>query len=188
MLVRMEAFARDESMSSGAAAAIALRACPRVLAASLLFIVAVSLGLVALLIPGLILMQSLMFYLPAIVLDDRGAIDSLGYSHQLVWGLWWRTAAIWGFGLLISMVAVYLGAAIGIVVAFLPFDLRAISVLEIALQALVTVLITPFMVALWLEIYRDLKLRKVAVAHGGPFDARLEDGWRDPSDSDSRAR
>jgi hypothetical protein len=188
MLVRMEAFARDESMSSGAAAAIALRAFPRVLAASLLFIVAVSLGLVALLIPGLILMQSLMFYLPAIVLDDRGAIDSLGYSHQLVWGLWWRTAAIWGFGLLISMVAVYLGAAIGIVVAFLPFDLRAISVLEIALQALVTVLITPFMVALWLEIYRDLKLRKVAVAHGGPFDARLEDGWRDPSDSDSRAR
>src|SRR6185436_7587793 len=100
---------------------------PRIFVASLLFIVVVSLSLIVI-IPGLILMQSLMFYLPAIVLDDRDAIESLGYSHQFVWGLWWRTAAIWGLGLLISMLAVYLGAALGIVAAVLPLDLRVISI------------------------------------------------------------
>ena len=187
MLVRMDAFARGEAMTSGGATAIALRAFPRILVASLLFIIAVSLGCL-LIVPGLILMQSLMFYLPAIALDDRNAIESLGYSHQLVWGAWWRTAAIWGLGLLISMLAVYLGAALGIVAAVLPLDLRVISIAEIALQALVTVLITPFMLALWLELYRDLKLRKTESARGGPFDSRLEDGWRDPSDSGRGAR
>jgi len=187
MLVRMDAFARGEAMTSGGATAIALRAFPRILVASLLFIIAVSLGCL-LIVPGLILMQSLMFYLPAIALDDRNAIESLGYSHQLVWGSWWRTAAIWGLGLLISMLAVYLGAALGIVAAVLPLDLRVISIAEIALQALVTVLITPFMLALWLELYRDLKLRKMESARGGPFDSRLEDGWRDPSDSGRGAR
>jgi len=161
MLVRMEAFARGEPMTTTAACATTLRQLPRIIIASVLFLVAVSIGSI-IIVPGLILMQSLMFYLPAIALDDKSAVDSLSYSHRLVWGFWWRTATIWGFGLLISTLAVYFAAAFGIVVAILPIDLSIVSMIEIAAQALVTVVITPFMIALWLELYRDLKLRKAA--------------------------
>ena len=96
------------------------------------------------------------------VADDKSAVDSLSYSHQLIWGFWWRTAAIWGFGLMLATLAVYFAAAFGIVVAILPIDLSIVSIIEIAAQALVTVVMTPFIVALWLELYRDLKLRKAA--------------------------
>jgi hypothetical protein len=166
MLVRMEACAQGEAMTTGAAIAAALRALPRILLASVLFMIAVSLGSIVI-IPGLIFMQSLMFYLPAIAIDDRGAVESLGYSHRLVWGHWWRTAAIWGFGLLISTLAVYLAAALGLVAAMLPLDLRGISVVEFVAQALVTIVVTPFLIALCLELYRDLKLRRPEAGTAG---------------------
>ena len=160
MMLRMEAFARGETITTAEAVTAALRDLPRIALASIVFMVAVFVGCCLLVVPGLVLVQSLMFYLPAIALDDRGAIESLGYSHRLVWGSWWRTAGIWGFGLLLSTVVVYVATAVGLVLTILPIDLRALGALEIVIQALATLVVTPFLVALWLELYRDLKLRK----------------------------
>jgi hypothetical protein len=147
-------------MTTTAACATTLRQLPRIIVASVLFLVAVSIGSI-IIVPGLILMQSLMFYLPAIALDDKSAVDSLSYSHRLVWGFWWRTATIWSVGLLITILVV--AAWSGIVDAILPVDLSMGSIIETVAQALLTVVITPFMIALWLELYRDLKLRKAEV-------------------------
>jgi hypothetical protein len=159
MLTRMEAVALGKQMSLAEAMASAVRHLPQVLIASALFLLIVTLGSIVV-IPGIIFFQSMMFYLPAIMLDDKDATSSLAYSHTLVWGLWWRTAAVWGAGLLISTVLVYIGAAAGLVVSVLPIDLSALALIEILAQALMTLVITPFLIALWLELYRDLKLRK----------------------------
>ena len=160
MMLRMEAFAQGENITTVEAVTAALRDLPRITVATLAFIIVVFVGCCLLVVPGLVLVQSLMFYLPAIALDDRGAVESLGYSHRLVWGSWWRTAGIWGFGLLLSTVVVYVATAIGLVLTVLPIELGALEVLEIVTQALATLVVTPFLVALWLELYRDLKLRK----------------------------
>ena len=160
MMLRMEAFAQGENITTVEAVTAALRDLPRITVATLAFIIVVFVGCCLLVVPGLVLVQSLMFYLPAIALDDRGAVESLGYSHRLVWGSWWRTAGIWGFGLLLSTVVVYVATAIGLVLTVLPIELGALGVLEIVTQALATLVVTPFLVALWLELYRDLKLRK----------------------------
>jgi hypothetical protein len=160
MMLRMEAFAQGETITTVEAVTAAMRDQPRIAIASILFIVAKMVGCCLLLVPGLVLAQSLMFYLPAIALDDKGAIESLGYSHRLVWGSWWRTAGIWGFGLLLSTVVVYLATAVGLVLTVLPLDLGVLEALEIVTQGLATIVVTPFLVALWLELYRDLKLRR----------------------------
>jgi hypothetical protein len=160
MMLRMEAFAQGETITTAEAVTAALRDLPSIALASVVFMVAVFVGCCLFVVPGLVLVQSLMFYLPAIALDERGAIESLGYSHRLVWGSWWRTAGIWGFGLLLSTVVVYVATAVGLVLTILPIDLRALEALEIVTQALAALVVTPFLVALWLELYRDLKLRK----------------------------
>jgi len=159
MMLRMEAFAQGETVGIADAVTAAMRDLPRIAVASIVFIVVVAVGS-ALIIPGLLFVQSLMFYLPAIALDDKGAIESLSYSHRLVWGSWWRTAGIWGFGLLITTVVVYVATAVGLVLTLLPIDLALLEALEIVTQALATLFVTPFLIALWLELYRDLKLRK----------------------------
>jgi hypothetical protein len=165
MMLRMEAFAQGETVGIGAAVTAALRDLPRIAVASVVFMIVVAVGSV-LIIPGLLFAQSLMFYLPAIALDDKGAIESLSHSHRLVWGSWWRTAGIWGFGILLSTLVVYVATAVGLVLTFLPVDLRALEALEIVTQALATLVVMPFIVALWLELYRDLKLRRSRSAGG----------------------
>jgi hypothetical protein len=165
MMLRMEAFAHGESVGVGEALTAALRDLPRIAVATIVFIVVVSVGCV-LVVPGLLFAQSLMFYLPAIVLDDKGAIESLGHSHGLVWGSWWRTAGIWGLGLVAATVVVYAAAVVGLLFTVLPVDLRLLAVLEIATQALATLVVMPFLVALWLELYRDLKQRRNAAVAG----------------------
>src|SRR5688572_13927052 len=93
-LVRAESFATGEPISLGASFA---RAGPRVVAiilAMICFLLVLAIGFALPVVPGLILMVSLFLFLPAIVLDRKGPVESLNYSHKLVWGNWWRTAAV----------------------------------------------------------------------------------------------
>lgn len=137
---------------------------PRVITlvlALILYMLAVAVGMVLLVVPGLILMMSLYMFLPAIVLDAKGPIDSLKYSHKLVWGNWWRTAAIATIAVVIIYVLMILvGLVIGLVMMVTGFDPVIAFLLEACTTVLGGLLITPFFIALYLEIYRDLKMRK----------------------------
>ena len=62
--------------------------------AVILYSLIVGVGMMLLIIPGLILMLTLMFYKVLIVVDNEGIISSLKTSHRLVWGNYWRTAAV----------------------------------------------------------------------------------------------
>jgi hypothetical protein len=62
--------------------------------ALILYSLIVGLGMMLLIIPGLILMLTLLFYQILIVNDNEGVFSSLRTSHRLVWGNYWRTAAV----------------------------------------------------------------------------------------------
>lgn len=143
----------------------------RLIGASLLFALAVALGSVLLLVPGLILMVSLAFFAYLIVLEDKGAVESLKASHDLVWGNWWRTLAVISVGAVIYIVAFVIvvgtaGAALGISAFRDPSPEQlaggvsgAVLVLTV-LQVALTTLLMPMWGSLMLVLLRDLQLRR----------------------------
>lgn len=144
---------------------------PLLVVLTILFVLALMLGLVLLIVPGVILAVSLMLATPVLLLEGKGPIASLLTSHRLVWGTWWRTAAILGVGGVI-VVVMYLtvGFIAGAVAALLaggePMLAGLISLAIV--QTLVGILMLPFFAALLLNVYWDVQLRK----EGGDLAAR----------------
>jgi hypothetical protein len=170
-IARGESVAQGRKISLGAALGRGLSCLLTMLIASILFGLCVAVGMVLLIIPGLILMLSLLMYQPAIVLDGKGMVESLKYSHGLVWGNWWRTAAVFSIAIIIIYVLFLLiGVAAGLVFVAVGFDTATVFIVQAVTTLLTGFLVTPFFVSLYLEVYRDLKMRK----EGGDLAARIE--------------
>lgn len=177
LIIYGAAIARGESVAQGnritlvAALGRGLKCLVAMLFASILFGLCVAVGLVLLVVPGLILMMSLFMYQPAIVLDGKGVVESLKYSHGLVWGNWWRTAAVFTIALIIIYVLfILIGIAAGLLFVGVGIDPVIMFLVQAVTTLLAGLVITPFFVALYLEVYRDLKMRKL----GGDLAARIE--------------
>ena len=109
--------------------------------------------------------------------EDKGPLSALTESHRLVWGNWWRTAAILSVGFIIALV-LYLAVTF-ILAALTPLlmlgggDAGAIlfsaMISSLLVGVLLAVLVTPLYIAMLLAIYWDLKLRK----DGGDLAARV---------------
>jgi hypothetical protein len=176
MYARLDAIAGDESLTNGAALGIATSRLLATLIAFLLFALAVGFGLVALLIPGLILMVSLMLSMTLVIVENKGPLTALSSSHKLVWGHWWRTAAILTIGFIIFFVLYF--AVMFVMGMAMPFVFRGgnpddivmmTQIFAVVLVGVVSLAVSPFYCALLLAIYYDLKLRK----EGGDLAARV---------------
>lgn len=135
--------------------------------ASILYIIAITIGSFLLVIPGLILIVSLLFFGFLILLEDQGIFESLMSSHRLVWGNWWRT------NLVFFIPAFALTVVLGIVFAFMfsnsiATDATATDNLQNIMEMMPTVFvgfgilnafISPYFVVLAYLQYLDLKLR-----------------------------
>lgn len=134
--------------------------------AAILYTLAITAGFILLVIPGLILMVTLLFFQVLIVIDDEGIIASLKRSHQLVWGSYWRTTAV----ILIPFFIIY---ALIIVVAFIAGFFGLFGAGEVMhgqmqttfgifdiIMAGVSVLMVPLLDAIFIAQVNDLKLRK----------------------------
>jgi len=145
--------------------------------AAILYTLAISVGFMLLVIPGLILMITLLFFQVLIVVDDEGIIASLKHSHRLVWGNYWRTSAV----ILIPFFIMY---ALIMVVAFAAGFFGAISTPDMAdgqmhmtfgvfdiLMAGVSVLMVPLLDSIFIAHVNDLKLRK----SGSDLEQRMGD-------------
>jgi len=174
LFLKMQSIAVNAELGIGAALQAAVRRAPWMLVMTLLLIIAPMAGFMLLVVPGLILSVSLMLGWAVLMLEHKGPVDSLTASHRLVWGHWWRTAAILTVGFIVLFV-IYL--AVGTLVgAVLPLvagsmeDLVVYTLISVfAVSIVVNLLVTPFYVALMLAIYWDLKLRK----EGGDLAARV---------------
>ncbi len=134
--------------------------------AAILYSLAISIGFVLLVIPGLILMVTLLFFQVLIVVDNEGIIASLKKSHALVWGNYWRTTAV----ILVPFFIIY---ALMMVVAFAAGFFGAFSTPDMAqgqmqmtfgmfdvVLAVVSVLMVPLLDSIFIAHVNDLKLRK----------------------------
>lgn len=170
--LRIDAIAGGTTGGSNVMAA-ALRRYPWLLLSFILTLVAWAVGLVLLFIPGMILVVSLMLGMPILLLEGKGPINSLTSSHRLVWGHWWRTSVILTVAFIVVMVLyMILGGIAGAVAPLIASgsaEIAAVMAVAIVLS-LAGILITPFFLALILNIYWDLKLRK----EGGDLAARAE--------------
>ena len=156
---------------------VGIRKALPVFIAAILYTLAISVGFVLLIIPGLILMITLLFFQVLIVVDDEGIIASLKHSHNLVWGNYWRTTAV----ILVPFFIIY---ALIMVVAFAAGFFGAISTPELVdgqmqmsfgvfdiLMASVSVLMVPLLDAVFVAHVNDLKLRK----SGSDLEQRMGD-------------
>lgn len=163
-----------EELGNGAALQSALGCVISLVIMTLLFALAVGIGMVLLLVPGMILLVSLILATNLVVLEGKGPIAALRGSHRLVWGNWWRTVAILTVGFIIVIIIYFaLAMIIGIVVPLTgigssdPFLFGLVTAFLIG--AVINLLVTPYYVALLIAIYWDLKLRK----EGGDLAARV---------------
>lgn len=155
----------DQDPGAGAALKDSLGRVPALFVMIILFSIALAIGLILLVIPGLILMVSLILGANVLVLERKGPVESLKTSHSLIWGNWWRSAAILTVGFIIVMVVyVAIGFAIGLAIPIAGVAgedaLLAISMSSILISALMTFLLAPYYTALLIALYWDLKLRK----------------------------
>lgn len=177
--LKIHAIGTGGDLGIGSAVAQALTRLPAVLLMVILFGIALTIGLILLVIPGLILMVSLGLCFNTALFGDKGPVAALSESHRLVWGNWWRTFAILSVGVVIIFV-IYMIAAlvIGLIVPVLIFggggggteNVLLVSLISgLLIGVLMSLLLTPFYISLAIAIYWDLKLRK----DGGDLAARV---------------
>lgn len=175
--LKIGAIGTGGDLALGSALQQALARVPVVLLMMILFSIAITIGFIVLIIPGLILMVTLALCFNPALFENKGPLNSLTQSHRLVWGNWWRTAAILTVGFIV-LIVIYLlaGLIIGVFTPLLVLggggneNLLLISMLSgLLIGILVSLLVTPFYISLAIATYWDLKLRK----DGGDLAARV---------------
>lgn len=170
-IFRMESIAQGGDIGVGESVR---RTVPRVVAivvAALCYALIVGAGLVLLVIPGLLFAVSLYMFLPAILLEGKGPVDSLRYSHKLVWGNWWRVATISTVAVIVMYVLfVIAGLLLGMFVGFSNPDLATMFLTQMGATMIASLLVIPYFMALYVEVFRELKMRKT----GGDLAARID--------------
>jgi len=164
VVFRINAIASSKDTSLSAALSTGLKKLLPVLIGLILYMVAVIVGSVLLVIPGIILMMSLFFYSMLIVVDDSGMVASLKTSHRLVWGNWWRTTTVLMVPAILMMVIYFaIGFVAGITAGVTGGIGDAATSMPIMIAAFGVVVGTiggPLFYAIMLVQLHDLKLRK----------------------------
>ncbi|MGQ0578164.1 MAG: hypothetical protein ACT4PQ_04545 [Betaproteobacteria bacterium] len=162
VVYQLGAVAEIHEAGSGPPLERAVRCLPSLIVAAILYVLAMTVGLILLIIPGIILSLSLSFAFLAIILDREPALGALKRSHRLVWGNWWRTLAVVSVPVVIVMI-LYIGLAIAFGATIVLSDSRPASdvlltanLIEVAIGGITAPLIYSIMIAQ----YHDLKLRK----------------------------
>jgi hypothetical protein len=89
--------------------------------ASILSGIAIGIGFLLLIVPGLFLLTIWSLIVPVIVLEDVGALASFGRSRELVRGHGWN---VFGIIVLTFLILLVFGIVLGIVLAFLSESVR----------------------------------------------------------------
>jgi hypothetical protein len=115
----------------------------------------------ALILPAIWLGVAWSLAFPVLIAEGQRGARALGRSFQLVRGRWWPT---FGALFLAFLFQFFLGLVLGIPLGLLTFNLEGDSPVALALTTVVNVLAsvitTPFMAAVLVLIYFDLRVRK----------------------------
>jgi hypothetical protein len=119
--------------------------------------------MIALVIPGIILSISLVFYSALIINDNESIFSSLKSSHRLVWGNWWRTATVFLVPMFFFFV-IYTGLLMifglsGWAGGF-DGDMQSMMAYLVAFSTVMSAIGMPMVYSILLVQLHDLKLRK----------------------------
>jgi hypothetical protein len=116
--------------------------------ASILAGVAITIGLILILVPGLYLITIWAVIIPVIVIERAGALESFGRSQQLVRGHGWE---VFGTLVMVYVIQIVAGFVLGLIFGALPYFLRD------GLSTVITgTLIAPFLAIVVTLIYYRL--------------------------------
>ncbi len=155
---RIEAIIKHSDMDNFEALRLGVKKLLPILLATWLYTFLAGIGLMVL-IPGVVLVVSLQFFTPLILFDNAGVLNSLQSSHRLVWGNWWRTAAVLMLSLLIIVLISMMSSTIVEVLLGTIFAQDQINLLMQLTYLIVDKLLSPLFFGIILLQYYDLKRR-----------------------------
>jgi hypothetical protein len=131
------------------------------LIASLLQVLAIIVGMLLLIVPGIVAVVFLMFVTPVIVLERKTAIAAIGRSCQLARQFFWRNLGLLAVGAVVSgIIGGILGGVVGFVGGLLQLEPRTFVLLFGSFNAMLYSLIIPVSLLLNVLMYYDLRARK----------------------------
>lgn len=150
-----------EETEWGASLRYALRRLPSLLWVGLLVLLGVGLGTVACIVPGVWLFVAWSIAVPVLLVEDTAGVAALQRSFGLVRGRWWPTFTVLFLGnLLLTVVqSVFSIPLLGLLLVD-DSNPAVFVVASTITGTLATVLTTPFLVAMVLVIYVELRVRK----------------------------
>jgi hypothetical protein len=152
-----------ESTDWRASVSHALRRLPALLLVVLLWGVAVLVGTVLFIAPGVWLFVAWGFGLPALLVEGKRGTKALGRSFGLVTGRWWRTFGVLVLGFLIAMLISMMVQLVFLIGIFIGADNHTLVLtLDAIAGAAGLAATTPFQAALLTILYFDLRVRKEA--------------------------
>jgi purine-cytosine permease-like protein len=127
-----------------------------IIGAGILLGIAIGIGLLLLVVPGLILITIWIAVTPAIVLENRGIGEAFGRSRELVRGHGWNV-----FGVIVLTILILLGVSILLSIILSPF---ADWLAGLIAQLVNSVVIGPLVVTVWTLVYYRLKGKEETAA------------------------
>lgn len=129
----------------------------RIVLAGILLGIAIGVGFLLLIVPGLVVLTLWIFVIPAIVLENRGIGEAFGRSRELVRGNGWNV-----FGVIVLTFVLLLGVSIVLRLILAPLDDWLASLIQ---QVVANTLVAPFAIIVWtLSYYRLRALESPAQA------------------------
>jgi hypothetical protein len=148
-----------ESKTWQAALGLGLRKALLVLVSLVLWYLALVVGLILLIIPGIFVMVRLGLNVPAIVVEGEGPAGALSRSWRLTKDRWWATFGTLLVGYLLVTVIGYVGQFLVV-----PAMLSDNEIVGAVVNAIATIATTAVTVPLWAAfltaVYFDLRVRK----------------------------
>src|SRR5690606_3985713 len=165
LIHQIDAIAHGRRASFAEAVGYGLQRLPALLGVSILFGLAVLVGTVLLVIPGIWVWGLLQFAFIAVVLERTGVLESLGVSRRLVSGNWWRANVVIFVAMVILLVlALVMGVVGGLIVAMAGLADAASSTGAQVVSQLVSAVLNVFTMSFYpcvlLAVFNDLKLRR----------------------------
>ena len=139
----------------------ALRGTPRAIAVILLALLAMTVGTLLLVIPGMYLSVALWPSLTVLMVEKRGPAATLDRALQLVRGHWWHTATILGVAGGVVMALYVVGILIGLMFGQLEggIDRSAAALVLGIVSGVMAAVFQPLFIALGVAQYLDLLRR-----------------------------
>jgi hypothetical protein len=160
----------NHSLPMGSAIGTGLRRLPAVILGCVINGLAITIGLILLIIPGVYFFGKMPLWMAAVFVDDVGAMEGLRRSWRLTRGRWWRGATIITVAaIMIYVFALAFGLVAGAIGALAHSSLTGRQVISQLLQVVSNIIVLPMFASILIVMYHDFKLRD----EGGDLAARM---------------